>query len=173
MTQKVAIVTDSGACIPPGLVEKYGIEVAPLTVIFGDKTYRDGIDISPAEFYTRLRNKKELPTTAHSSPGSYLDAFRRAGQRVSGILCITLSAEFSGQYRSAQVAKELASGPISGAAEPAEKGIAKQLPESVDDRAEESPSEVIIKILDCGTAAAPGSWQEHGRPPGLWSACWG
>ena len=43
MAQKVAIVTDSSACIPVELVEKYGIGVVPLNVIFGDKTYQDGI----------------------------------------------------------------------------------------------------------------------------------
>jgi len=52
MTGRVAIITDSSACIPAELVEKYGIELVPMNVILGDKTYRDGIDISPTEFYT-------------------------------------------------------------------------------------------------------------------------
>ncbi len=69
MTNKVAIVTDSTACIPKEQVEKYGIEVVPIVFIFGDKSYRDGIDISPTEFYARLRQAKKLPTTSGSLPG--------------------------------------------------------------------------------------------------------
>jgi len=55
MVNKVVIVTDSVACIPREQVEEYGIEVVPIEIIFGDRTYRDGVDISPAEFYTMLR----------------------------------------------------------------------------------------------------------------------
>jgi len=59
MANKVAIVTDNVACIPQKLVDKYGIEVVPVQVIFGDKAYRDGIDISPAEFYALHRQAKK------------------------------------------------------------------------------------------------------------------
>ena len=127
MAQKVAIVTDSSACIPAELVEQYGIGVVPLSVIFGDKTYQDGVDISPVEFYTRLRETEELPTTAHSSAGTHLEAYRKASQAASSILCITISAKFSGQFNSARVAVELAKEALPG---------------------------VAIKVLDCGTAAA-------------------
>ena len=67
--KKVAIVTDTTACIPQEQVEKYDIEVVPVEFIFGDKVYRDGIDMGPAEFYARLRQAKRLPTTSGSSPG--------------------------------------------------------------------------------------------------------
>ena len=127
MAQKVAIVTDSSACIPAELVEEYGIGVVPLNVIFGDKTYQDGIDISPEKFYARLRETEELPTTAHSSAGAYLEAYRKASQAASSILCITLSAKFSGQFNSARVAVKLA---------------------------EEALPGVVIKVLNCATAAA-------------------
>jgi DegV family protein with EDD domain len=127
MAQKVAIVTDSSACIPAELTEKYGIGVVPLNVIFGDKTYQDGIDISPAEFYARLREVAELPTTAHSSAGAHLEAYRKASRTASSILCITISAKFSGQFSSARLAVELAREALPG---------------------------VAIEVLDCGTAAA-------------------
>jgi len=127
MAQKVAVVTDSSACIPGELVEQYGIGLVPLNIIFGDKTYRDGIDISPTEFYTRLREAKTLPTTSHSSPGAHLEAYREASQSAPNILCITISAKFSGQVNSAQVAVELARESLPG---------------------------VVIEVLDCATAAA-------------------
>jgi DegV family protein with EDD domain len=127
VAQKVAIVTDSSACIPAELAKKYAIWVVPLNVIFGDKTYQDGIDISPAEFYARLREAGELPTTAHSSPGAHLEAYRKASKTASSILCITISTRFSGQFNSARVAVELARKALPG---------------------------VVIEVLDCGTAAA-------------------
>jgi len=127
VAQKVAIVTDSSACIPAELAEKDGIGVVPLNVIFGDKTYQDGMDISPAEFYARLREVDELPTTAHSSAGAHLEAYRKASRRAPSILCITISTKFSGQFSSARVAVELA---------------------------KESLPAVAIEVLDCGTAAA-------------------
>ena len=127
MTGRVAIITDSSACIPAELVEKYGIELVPMNVILGDKTYRDGIDISPTEFYTLIRQAKELPTTSHSSPGTHFEAYRRASLRAGNILCITHSSRFSGQFNSARVAMEIAK---------------TALPD------------VVIEVLDCGTAAA-------------------
>ena len=51
----VAIVTDTTACIPQEQIEKYNIEVVPVEFVFGDRVYRDGIDMTPTEFYSRLR----------------------------------------------------------------------------------------------------------------------
>jgi len=107
MANKVAIVTDSVACIPRELVEKYSIEVVPIQVIFDDKAYRDGVDITPSQFYALLRQAKKLPTTAASLPGPVLEAYHKAGQGASGLLCITLSAKFSGMYNSAIMAAEM------------------------------------------------------------------
>ena len=127
MANKVAIVTDTLACIPREQVEKYGIEAVPVELIFGDKVYRDGIDMSPSEFYTRLRQAKKLPTTSGSLPGPFLEAYRKAGRRASSILCITISAKLSGMFNSAQLAMEMA---------------------------KEALPNVVIEVLDCGTAAA-------------------
>jgi len=108
MTNTVAIVTDTTACIPKEQVEKYSIEVVPIELVFGDRVYRDGIDISPSEFYALLRQAKKLPTTSGSLPGPYLEAYREASKRASGILCITESSKFSGMFNSARVAMEMA-----------------------------------------------------------------
>ena len=56
--QPATIVTDTTACIPKEQVEKYGIEVVPIELIFGDRVYRDGIDINPTEFYALLRQAR-------------------------------------------------------------------------------------------------------------------
>ena len=124
---KVAIVTDTTGCIPPEQVERYGIEVVPMTIIFGDKVYRDGIDISPTEFYALLRQAKKLPTTSHPSPIHFLDAYRNASRRAPSILGITVSVKFSATFNSARLAMEMA---------------------------KEALPDVVIEVLDCDTAAA-------------------
>ena len=99
----VAIVTDTTACIPPELVAKYGIEVIPVPLIIEGKTYRDGIDITPTEFYSLLRRVKKLPTTSASSPRPYLEAFHRARKNARSALCLTEPSKFSAPriYRAA------------------------------------------------------------------------
>ncbi len=106
--KRVAIVTDTTACVPREQVARYDIEVIPVQLIVGDKTYRDGIDITPSEFYSLLRQSKNLPTTSSSSPEPYLEAYRRASKRAESILCITEPARFSAMYDSALVARTTA-----------------------------------------------------------------
>ena len=106
--KKVAIVTDTTACIPQEMVEKYSIELVPIELIFGDKSYRDGIDISPAEFYALLKQAEKLPSTSGSLPAPFMEAYRRASQGAESILCITESSKLSGMFNSALVAKEMA-----------------------------------------------------------------
>ncbi len=127
MINKVAIVTDTTACIPQEQVGKYGIEIVPIEFIFDDRVYRDGIDISPAEFYALLRQAKKPPTTAGSLPGPYLEAYHKASRRAASILCITEPSRFSGMFNSARVAMEMAKTAL--------------------------PS-VVIEVLECTTAAA-------------------
>ena len=57
----VKIVTDSTADIPPQVANELGIGVIPLYVHFGGEVYRDGVDLSAAEFYQKLRSSKSLP----------------------------------------------------------------------------------------------------------------
>ena len=61
MAGKVAIVTDSSACIPKEPVEKYDIKVVLMNIILGDKSYRDGIDMSPTEFYALPGRQRSFP----------------------------------------------------------------------------------------------------------------
>lgn len=122
-----AVVTDTTACVPPEHVAQYGIEVVPVQLIIEEKTYRDGIDISPAEFYALLRKVKKTPTTSSSSPQPYLDAFYHAALKARSILCLTEPARFSAMYASARVAMETARDTLQG---------------------------VAIEVMECTTAAA-------------------
>jgi DegV family protein with EDD domain len=104
----VAIVTDSTACIPPEVAERLGIEIVPLHLIFGGRTFVDSLSADTSEFYELLRTSNERPTTAAPSPGMFIDAIGRAGRRADSVLCITVSKQFSAMYDSARQAIEIA-----------------------------------------------------------------
>jgi len=101
---KVAVVTDSVANLPPELVERYAIIVLPLLVAFGPKVFRDGVDMTSAQFYCRLREDKHLPTTSTPSMGDFLSLFHRLAREAEAIACIHLAHEFSG---TAAIAEEV------------------------------------------------------------------
>jgi len=127
MTDKVAIVTDTTACIPPEIQARYGIVTVPVILVFGDESYKNGVDMTTSEFYNRLQQAKELPTTSGASPDSYVDAYSKASREAQSILCITTPAKFSGMYSSACMAVNMS---------------------------KEEISDLRIEVLDCGTAAA-------------------
>ena len=106
----VAVITDSSACVPSEVVERYGVHVLPLLLIFEDREYRDGVDITGQEFYKLLKKAKRLPTTSSPSPGEYLEAFCKLGKDNEGILCITLPPHVSMAYDAATKAREMARG---------------------------------------------------------------
>jgi len=114
MAGNVVIVTDTTACIPQAKVEQYNIELVPIELIFGDTVYRDGIDITPAQFYSLLQHVDKLPTTSGSLPAPYLEAYRHASLRTDSIVCITESSKFSGMFNSARVAMEMAKEELPG-----------------------------------------------------------
>lgn len=103
----VAIVTDSTACIPPGLAGRLGIEIVPLHLIFGGRTFVDSLSEDTSGFYELLRTSNERPTTAAPSPAMFIDAIARAGRQADAVLCITVSKQFSAMYDSARHAIEL------------------------------------------------------------------
>ncbi len=104
----VAIVTDSTACLPPELAERYGVAIVPLHLIFGGRTFVDSMTADIGEFYDLLARSSDRPTTAAPSPGMFLDAIARAGRGADGVLVITVSRQFSAMYDSASQAIEIA-----------------------------------------------------------------
>ncbi len=92
---KVGVVADSSVCLPKELIEKYGIELVPETIIFGSTVYRDGVDLIPRDFYIKLGQAKDLPTTSAPSPQDFIDAYQRAAKGADAIACILVTAGFS------------------------------------------------------------------------------
>lgn len=108
MEAKVALVTDSTACLPQELVERYNIQIVPIQLIHQGRAYRDGVDITAEEFYHLLEKADKLPTTASASPGAFLEVFRQLSRTAGSILCITLSSRVSAMYDSARTAQKTA-----------------------------------------------------------------
>jgi DegV family protein with EDD domain len=91
----VRVVADSAVCLPKELIAKYNIELVPETIIFGTTIYRDGVDLVPSEFYVKLGQAKELPTTSAPSPQDFIDSFQRVAKDADSIACILVSSGFS------------------------------------------------------------------------------
>jgi DegV family protein with EDD domain len=104
---KVALVTDSTAYIPPDLVEQYQITVAPQVLIWGEETLRDGVDISPTEFYTRLATTDIMPTTSQVAVPTFKEIFERLHGEGKDILVILISDQLSKSLNSADLAYQM------------------------------------------------------------------
>ena len=102
---KVAIITDSTACIPDEYLKKYPITVVPLNLIFGSDVYLDGIDITPNEFYKKLVASKINPTTSQPSPDAFTKEYNRYLNEGIDIISIHISSRLSGTVDSAIQAK--------------------------------------------------------------------
>lgn len=100
--EKIRIITDSGSDLP----QNYNkiLTVLPMSIRFGDNEYKDGIDITTKEFYEKLIESDELPTTSLVSPGVFEDAFKSAIDKQEKVVVITIASKLSGTYQSATLA---------------------------------------------------------------------
>jgi DegV family protein with EDD domain len=101
----IKIICDSLADIPAELVQKYDIEVVPLSIMFNDKEYIDGIDITKAEFYKMLRENEKLPKTSQVTYMAFKNIFEKYISQNRKIIYIGGSSKTSGTYQSAVMAK--------------------------------------------------------------------
>lgn len=104
---KVAIVTDSSPYIPQDIIKENDIHVVPLTVIWGEENYYDGVDITTTEFYNRLKTAKVMPSTSQPSVADFESLFRRLHQEGYEILAVLISEDLSGTISSATQARKL------------------------------------------------------------------
>ena len=112
--RRVAVVVDSSSCLPPWLLEKWQIHVVPHELIIEDRSFQDGIDIEPGEFYQLLEKNHRIPTTSSPKPGKFLEAFRSASAAAESVACITVSAKFSATRDSACIAARMAESELPG-----------------------------------------------------------
>jgi DegV family protein with EDD domain len=98
----VGIVTDSVADLSPQLVKETGVSVVPLSVRFGEEVYRDGIDLTPDQFYEKLRTSKIFPNTSVPSPADFIRVYDEVAEKTDEILVILVSARLSATYEVAR-----------------------------------------------------------------------
>ena len=104
---KIALVTDSTTYMPSELVKKYNISVAPQVLIWGDQTYKDGVDIQSQEFFTRLKTAKVMPTTSQVAVVSFQEIFQDLVGKDYEVIALLVSSKLSGTIQSAVQAKDL------------------------------------------------------------------
>lgn len=93
----IRIVTDSTCDLPAGLIEEHKISVMPQFIIVGEKEYRDGIDLTRQEFYERLHQFHQSPTTASPGPDVFRQIYEHlAAEGATEILSIHISEKLSG-----------------------------------------------------------------------------
>lgn len=100
MAQKVAVITDSIACLTRELVEQYGIRIASIILYFGEKAYKDWVDITPDEAYQLFLKAPDAFKTSGSNPLEWIEACRAASRETDSVVCITLSSKLSVVYNS-------------------------------------------------------------------------
>jgi len=98
----IAVVTDSVANLPADVTEKYGIPIVPLRIVWDGEVFRDGVDLTPQEFYVRLREDKRLPTTSTIAPEELLQVLRPLAEEGKPIVAIFLAHELSATVDVAQ-----------------------------------------------------------------------
>lgn len=107
MSARFAIVTDSTADLGP-LAQANDINVVPLTIRFGNQEFRDGVDLSSAEFYEKLKTSPQPPITAQPAPATFVDAYRSLlDGGTERILSLHISSALSGTYNAASIAASM------------------------------------------------------------------
>jgi len=102
----VAVVTDSSADLADSVLDRHRIALVPLQVVWGDQTFRDRVELRPDEFYRRLRESKDLPTTSQPTPGDFVRVFRDARREAHEVVAVLLSGSLSGTWQSGQAARK-------------------------------------------------------------------
>lgn len=102
----IRIVTDSTADITTDEAGRLGISVVALKTVFDDGVYRDGIDLTPEDFYRKQAASKNLPTTTQPTPHDFEELFRQALSQGEQVVAILISGVLSGTVQSALIAKQ-------------------------------------------------------------------
>lgn len=109
----IRVVTDSACDLPQALADELGIEIVPLSIRFGEETFVDRQDLSPAQFWAKVAGSPVLPETAAPSPGAFEEAFRKlAADGADGIVCVTLSSALSATYQAAVLGAKAVDGVV-------------------------------------------------------------
>ena len=102
----IKITTDSTADLTPELLERYQIEVIPLTINLGDKGYRDGLEISRDDIFRHVDAGGDLPKTSAVSVAEFHDCFTRLSPLHEAVINVDIGSKMSACYQNACIAAE-------------------------------------------------------------------
>jgi DegV family protein with EDD domain len=103
--REVSVICDSSCDLPDELLDRHGIGLVPLQLMFGDEVYQDRIGIDAAEFYRRLRRADVHPTTSQPTVATFREAMEHARAGAENVVCVLLSSALSGTYANAEAAR--------------------------------------------------------------------
>lgn len=105
---KIKIATDSTADIPKSFCEELNISILPLTVLANEKEYRDGVDITPQEFYKIIDESKKLPVSSQVASVLYTELFEETWKSgYTDLIQVTINSKGSGTYQAAVLSRNL------------------------------------------------------------------
>jgi DegV family protein with EDD domain len=106
VAERVAVVTDSTAFLPSGVVDDYGIRVVPLRVSLGSQDLTDGVDVTSADVAAALREKVAV-TTSRPAPAEFASVFREClDAGATRVVSVHLASALSGTWESAALAAQ-------------------------------------------------------------------
>lgn len=104
---RITLITDSTCDLSPKALEEQGVLFAPLKVLFGDEEYIDKISLSNSEFYEKMKQSVELPTTSQVNPNEFHELFTQELEKGNEVIGLFISSDLSGTYNSAMIAKDM------------------------------------------------------------------
>ena len=105
----IALVTDSTCDLPQEVLDKYHVHVIPVTVQVGDKSYKDRIEITPAEFCQMMETTNHKLLTSQPAPALFKETYNQLSSTHSEILSIHISGKLSGSVEGARMGRKACS----------------------------------------------------------------
>lgn len=102
----IRIVTDGAADMPPAWEKEFDIQIVPINIQFGEKSYLQNVDLDNAGFYKMVAETKKIPKTAQPSPHQFAEFYRKIAKKGDTIISIHVTSKLSGTYASAVAAAE-------------------------------------------------------------------
>ncbi len=104
---KIKLITDTASDLPDELLSKHDIHMVPLTIHFGEKEYKDRVELPIPAFYKELAANTSLPSTSQVNPDQFIEVYKRYLAEGYKILVVGISLKLSGTLQSAQIAKDM------------------------------------------------------------------
>lgn len=109
---KIKITADSTCDLSPELVERYNVGILPLSVIMGEKVYKDGIDIKPADIFSFVKESGVLPKSSAPAVEEYTEYFKKCLEENDAVIHINISSRASVSYENAVAAAKSFDGKV-------------------------------------------------------------